>query len=518
MNVANDECLLTYLPSTYPTPLQVSTSQTSVTGILNTAALNESTGEVYCNEILIAVPVGPDPGDLFASSPTPSASCNTSKWAITSLVFKSGRELGFDNDIEYAVFTFDCRSQTDYLIDYNLVFGVQGQMIEIMSDCAIMVLENSGTTKDPSTFTSKQTSYTVSANAPQFYLQNFVATAPASPTVPATDFPNGADIVFSWESNGSYFQLYQKNISKPIYQGMQTTFKLSGGVSRDTTFFLVAMMSGNPSGDSPSGNYQPIYLYDALTITISNPDLTPRSATISANASVSGTLGVTGQTSLGNTNVSGTLGVTGQTTLGNANLNNATVADTLSVTGETALANTKVGGMLSALSQTNLAKTDIAGLATLTGGLLGTGNFVSLFTGAQIIQPGKFTAKTDGFVIGTVMSPYGNNANKLCVCWIFGQTWGQPPDIYVYATGGNLVCFNSSGTRYQLPNNQSFLMPVRKGANWELGVGQDSSNQAPALVYFWWIPLGMDSSGQTFEKISDQQSPFEGGRVLQTST
>src|SRR5256885_16229246 len=66
MNTASDECLLTYLPSTYPTPLQVSTSQTPITGLLNTAALNESTGEVYCNEILIAVPVGPDPGGLFA--------------------------------------------------------------------------------------------------------------------------------------------------------------------------------------------------------------------------------------------------------------------------------------------------------------------------------------------------------------------------------------------------------------------------------------------------------------------
>ena len=313
-------------------------------------------------------------------------------------------------------------------------------MTEIMSDCTIMILENSGTTKDPSTFTTKQTSYTVSANAPQFYLQNFVTTAPASPTVPVTEFANGADIQFGWESNGSYFQLYQKNVAKPIYEGMLTTFKLSGGVSRDITFFLVGMMSGNPSGDSPSGNYQPIYLYDALTITISNPDLTPRSAAISGNASVSGTLGITGQTNLSNANVSGTLGVSGQTTLGNANLTNATVADTLSVTGETALANTKIGGVLNALSQTSLASTDIAGVATLTGGLLATANSVSLFTGAQSIQQGRYTATTDGFVIGAVYGPQG--ANQLCVCWI----WGQTPETYMNATGGNFACFTGSGT------------------------------------------------------------------------
>jgi hypothetical protein len=60
-NAADGECLLTYLPSTYPTPLQVSTPQTPVTGILNTAALNESGGDVYCNQILIGVPVGTGP-------------------------------------------------------------------------------------------------------------------------------------------------------------------------------------------------------------------------------------------------------------------------------------------------------------------------------------------------------------------------------------------------------------------------------------------------------------------------
>src|SRR5436853_3820562 len=90
MPEADDACLLTYLPATSPTPLQVSTPQTPLTGIVNTAAINEGTGQVYCNQVLIAVPVGTDPNNLFAASPTPSASCNTSKWAISSMV-KIGR-------------------------------------------------------------------------------------------------------------------------------------------------------------------------------------------------------------------------------------------------------------------------------------------------------------------------------------------------------------------------------------------------------------------------------------------
>ena len=507
-NAQNDECLLTYLPSTYPTPLQVSTPQTPVTGILNTAALNEG-GQVYCSEVVIAVPIEdslqPQPGGLFAQSPMPTASCNTSKWVISSMQVKSGRELGLDNDFVYASFTFDCRSQSDYLINYNLVFGVQGQMTQITSDCTIYILETSGT--DPNNLEDKITSYTVTATAPQFYLQDFVATAPASPTVPATEFTNGADIQFSWESNGSYFELYQKNQTTPFYSGTQTTCKLSGGVSRDTTFFLVAMMSGNPSDDSPFGDYQPIYLYDALTITISNPDLTPRSATISGNASVGGTLGVMGQTNLNDTYVGRTLGVTGQTSLGNANITEATVSNTLAVTGETALGNTKINGTLNALSQTNLANTNIAGQATLTGGLFGTANLVSLLTRAQSIQPGKYTSNTDGFVVGVVTGPSSAYANRLCVCWIWGQTVDMPPEIYMSATGGNVTCFNSSGQRYQFANNQSFVMPIRKGVTWEVYASQGSTNQVPANFGFWWVPLGTGSFTPTFEKLSDQPQP-----------
>ena len=48
-------CLLTYLPSTYAAPLQVSTSQTPVTGLLHSAAINQGTKPVYCNKVLVTL-------------------------------------------------------------------------------------------------------------------------------------------------------------------------------------------------------------------------------------------------------------------------------------------------------------------------------------------------------------------------------------------------------------------------------------------------------------------------------
>jgi hypothetical protein len=524
-NLPTNGCLLTYLPATYPSPLQVSMPQTTMTGVLNTLATNEETTPAYCKEVMIAVPVGTDKGELFASQPAPSASCNTSKWAISSMEFKSGEELDLDPNLQYATFTFDCRSQTDYLINYNLVFGVQGQMTQTPSECTIKIMETSGTTSDPTTFTQKQTTYTVKASTPEFYLQNFVAIVSTAPTVPVTEFGNSAPIKFQWESNGTFFQLYQKNVAQPVYSGTQTNYLLTGGVATSTTFFLVAMMSGDPTGDQPSGNYQPIYLYDALTITISNPDLAPKSAVISGNATVGGTLGVTNQTTLGNATVGGTLGVTGQTTLGNATvggtlgvtnqttLGNATVGGTLGVTGQTTLGSANVS-TLGVSGQANLNNTSVAGtlgvtgLATLTGGLLGTANSVSLVTGPQAIAVGRYTPNTDGFVIGSVSSP--SNPNLLCVGWIFGRT---DDGVSVYATGGNTGCFDSNWQKNRVSNNQSFIMPVRKGIPFNLAVGTVGSNEAAPIINYWWIPLGTAPNAQTLEKISDEQLAFEIGHV-----
>jgi hypothetical protein len=287
-NPVSEPCLLNYFPSTRPRPIQVSSPGTPATGIVNTAVISPKSQAVYCNRIIVAVPV--DGGGVFTSSPSPSASASTSRWAISAMLNRPGEELGFTEKINYSVFTFECRDPHDYQINYNLVLGLLGQVTETPGDFTIWISENSGTTSDPGTFTEKFGSFTIRSDTPQFYLDNFVTTLPTSPTTPATEFANGADIRFEWESNGTFFEVYQKGNSTPVYAGTQTGFTLSGGVARGATFVLAAMMTGNPSGDQPAGTYVPIYLYDSITVTIGNPDLTPRSANISGDASVGGAL------------------------------------------------------------------------------------------------------------------------------------------------------------------------------------------------------------------------------------
>ena len=118
----------------------------------------------------------------------------------------------------------------------------------------------------------------------------------------------------------------------------------------------------------------------------------------SGNALVGGALGVTGQTTLtnvsasGNSTVGGTLGVTGQTTLTNVSASgNSTVGGTLGVTGQTSLTNVSasgnstVGGTLGVTGQTSLTDVSASGNASVGGNLGVTGN-INLLSPTSVVS------------------------------------------------------------------------------------------------------------------------------------
>ena len=171
------------------------------------------------------------------------------------------------------------------------------------------------------------------------------------------------------------------------------------------------LVPGNGSGDSGSGSggivtgvTQPLeidssgilglsYTEDLVlyggqldTVQAITPTATPEFAGINltGNASVGGTLNVTGASTLGsasvtgNETVGGTLGVTGATTLSSASVTgNATVGGTLGVTGASTLASASVTG-----NETVGGTLGVTGLATLNGNVVvnatGTGYPVNI--------------------------------------------------------------------------------------------------------------------------------------------
>src|SRR5262249_26126281 len=182
--------LLNYLPSTQPQPLQVGIGTTPMTGTID-IYVSEPATTVLCKEITIWVPVGSDPGCLFAQRPT--AAVNTGKWVQTSVEVVAGKTVG-RADIEYTKFTYGCKEKNDYNITYNLVFSISGPAAAIPADCTVEVSELSATASDPNKFEPRDGDFILTLARPQLYLNNFVATADNAAHMPRTEFDNGMPI------------------------------------------------------------------------------------------------------------------------------------------------------------------------------------------------------------------------------------------------------------------------------------------------------------------------------------
>lgn len=481
----DNELLLDYALSTDPAPIPISTAQ-----VTNQARVNISPSAstpVYCNEIQVAVPVGSDAPSLFIPN-TPVGSVNTNKWNPPTQLLQKGSELwaGLDTNQDYATFTYTCDS-IDSLINYNLVFGVFGAVDGAVGDVEIGIRECSGT--DPKNLTPKTGNFPLSKACPDFYLKNLVATTPDAPTVPSTDFADGAPIRLAWESNGTYFQLFMAGQTAPIYSGTATTCTLSGGVSRDTTFVLAASMTGSPGQDTPQDGYQPIYLYDSLTVSVSNPVLTPTSVT------VSDTLDVTGTSTLGTTNT-GALTSSSATVSGALQASSLATGGTLNVSGSATIGQATVNGTLNATGSASLNNLTVNGLSATSGP-------VSLFGGSgklvnaeedqnQYNSTNLYEVFTDGFVVAQVRSP--GNSNDLSFAYACIQPcWG--PDDGFWVTGGTVGSFDKSiGVMNNNPN--AITLPVKAGTFFIYTYTNASNNQADSPVEIWWYPMGGPSSGE----------------------
>jgi hypothetical protein len=474
----NDPTLLSYGFSTDPIPVAISTPQVTNQARVN-IGVRAKAGNVYCNQILVAVSIDdstdPDPG-LFSS--TPAGSVNTGRWSITSRVQK-GRELdlGLPPEQVYATFRYDCISGTDYLIDYNLVLGLFGPVSGITGDAKVIVQEKSGTAPDPATFTPKRATFQVRKEWPQFYLKNLVATNPSTPTVPTTEFRYNAPIRLAWESNGRYFQLFQKDQTVPVWSGIATTCELAGGVSSDTTFILAASMTGSPGEDTTQGGYRPIYLYDSLSITVSNPVLTPTSVNVARTLTVASTSTLAATTTGPLTSASAT--VAGSVQAGSVQAGNVSATGSLTGTGTASL--------------TNLTVT----------GLTGTGGKVSLFGKGVMLAKGtdiptaRVQALTDGIAMAYVHVFGGRRTDARA-----GISRGDDPatgGTWFYVQGGTVLKSKDSPDRYDSPN--TLTVPIQAGATWSYGGSNDKTNDFDAVIEFWWYPIG-SNGGKTFQLLS----------------
>lgn len=255
-----NEQLIEFICAVDPEPLQ-----TGRTGRFM-VSVQPAEGKAYCRNIVLSVPCGDEKKALFSDKKEkPRISMSSPYW----MMLGDGEESTKDS-INYYTYTLECKDASHYLLDYNLVFQIEGQVnkapgqtgIEIIANCSADGKEYHDTDLVP---------ISLEKACAKFYLKNFAASAADAPLIPCTEFEQGSDIRLSWESNGSYFRVYAgKEI---VYSGKDTYCMIKGGVKRNTTYFLCASLV-EISNECPDNGFTPLYLYENLSVTVTNQDLT----------------------------------------------------------------------------------------------------------------------------------------------------------------------------------------------------------------------------------------------------
>ncbi|MFJ6658371.1 hypothetical protein ACIQNG_18690 [Streptomyces sp. NPDC091377] len=430
--------LLTYTATPTPAHLPTGTRDTQ----LAIAVTAPSGPAVYVSRIMISVPVGPGETSLFTAPPT--ASVNTNTWSPTTTP-SSNADLrdtpGTGQNYSTTLIFDNSTPGTHPRVPDNLALALHGTVNQRVGDVPVRIQETSGTSPDPSTFTTKETTLMVRKNPADFYVRNFIATAPATPTAISTEFAKGASIRLQWESNGTYFEIYGQGKTTALYKGSDKNWIVPEGVvTRDTTLILVASLSGTQGGGSS------VFLYDTLTLTVSDPALTP------ASVAVADTLKVTGKTTLARTYTeqlaAKSVSVTNMETPGTLE------ADTITTAGLT------IRGTWGITAEAPVAMLQSPGV--------GEGNISTPFR-TQI------TAKTDGFLVvrGTQFQTPGDGETRATIT-VGSQTY-------------TVVSMDVPGSAQGF--STSLTLPIRKGQTYSYSVNTVRGNGRPILKE--WHSLGV---------------------------
>ncbi|MGF6885080.1 hypothetical protein ABIA39_003345 [Nocardia sp. GAS34] len=371
-----DQPLLSFQPSTSPSPLQAGTGDAPAQARI-TIAVSPLSTPVYCSQIQIAVPSEPTDGSpYFVSKPTCSVT-PAGKWSVPfSAAVEELEAAGAGPKPPYQ-FTLtnnasDDDDDTD-LLDYPMSIVLTGSLGTDIGTLTCTMGEKSTVDNDKN-HKLKTSTVPIKVEAQQFYLRNFMTHSPSKNTVPQTRFAAGDSVEFAWESNGTSFTLYDGDGSV-LYQGTNTHVTLPEkgiaehqfALTSDTTFVLVA--------EYTAAGFEPTYLNALVPVTVTNPTLEA--------------LTVTGLLTAGQGEVTGILNVK----------TDMTVGDGLTVNGTLyAYQSAYINGALFANSgiSSNLGAVEIRGGLTVDGqGVVRLNDPVSIRGGGDASQYLWVSARDD---------------------------------------------------------------------------------------------------------------------------
>lgn len=254
------DTLINYAVSSVPSPLQVSTS-TPTPGTITITVQSQPT--VLCNFVAVVIPIGTSADSIYQTSPPPTFVLPACNWSASALEIVNGTSLGLSSNLNYITTTLK-NMQSDLTVT-PFTLSIKGNVNTELGVATFFITESSSPNQSQPSYTKKTAQFPMTkAAAPALYISSFYSYLTTSPTIPASEFLNGQSFTLSWQSNGDSFKVFEKNNPTPL-PGITGT-SVTTSVANTTTFILVASLNG-------------AVLYDTLTVTVSNPTLTPQSIT-----------------------------------------------------------------------------------------------------------------------------------------------------------------------------------------------------------------------------------------------
>jgi hypothetical protein len=239
------------------------------TGTPNMAAVTvtiQASTTALCSKIVLNIPIGDVPGALFSKTPTPTSS-QTGWTNADSQPILAAQAV---KPLSYHTVTLTNPDPTG-AVPTTFTVTISGSVSIGVDGADIILSELSALVSPTPTFSVKKTPLHMDMEKDlPLFVRSFVAKSVANPTVPDSEFANGAAISLSWESNGTNFLLYRKAELDALDLGSSTSCNLPEGITSDTTFVLVATLNSPQSVST---------LYEALTLTVSNPTYGPKQST-----------------------------------------------------------------------------------------------------------------------------------------------------------------------------------------------------------------------------------------------
>ncbi|RAJ76590.1 hypothetical protein CLV59_108109 [Chitinophaga dinghuensis] len=249
------DMLLKYTVVTDPSPVNISSDNGSVTADIKIQVAANS--DVMCKYILVGIPMGDDPTDLYAASPVPTASSDNSDWVIST-----DNVPGMSNDDGENTKNFLFKNIGDVTVDNAVTFTTSGTVNKQSGTVPITISERSTSVDDGTYATRSMTQNITKMGEEAFYLNAAVITYLDTPGVPVPLLDRNRGFQLQWQSNGEDFKIYP-GVGGTQYKdlGTQTFYEETSGLTSDKTYIIEAQKGTE-------------YLYLEYVATINSPDET----------------------------------------------------------------------------------------------------------------------------------------------------------------------------------------------------------------------------------------------------